>query len=238
MPTLVETGLGPQLPLSLRALPDQRLACYVGMPDGLDLQLHQLASSPQLDAVYLHGPASTGKTHLLLATCAEAEAHGYDVIYHSLRGLQGKVQQATEGVATHALLALDDVDAVMGHHADEVALFHLHNRIRDAGGRVIYAANVAPDALPCVLPDLRSRLSHCTRWALPVLDDAGRAQLLRMRAQARGLVFEDAAVEWVLRRYARDLASLVALFDVLDHASMAAQRRLTIPFLRLVLDEA
>jgi DnaA-homolog protein len=237
MPTLVEAGLGPQLPLSLRALPDQRLDAYVGMPDGLGLQLQQLANTSQREAVYLHGASSTGKTHLLLASCAEAEHRGREASYRSLRGLQGKVQMATDGLAAPVLLALDDVDAVIGHRDDEVALFHLHNRVMDAGGCILYAAQYAPDALPCVLPDLRSRLMQCTRWVLPVLDDAGRAKLLRMRAQARGLVFEDAAVEWVLRRYARDLGSLVALFDVLDRASMAAQRRLTIPFLRLVLGE-
>ena len=56
-----------------------------------------------------------------------------------------------------------------------------------------------------------------------------------MRAAARGLAFEDAALEWMLRRCSRDLRSLTALFERLDHASLVAQRRLTVPFLRQVL---
>ncbi len=58
---------------------------------------------------------------------------------------------------------------------------------------------------------------------------------MRERAAARGLAFEDAALEWMLRRCSRDLRSLTALFERLDHASLVAQRRLTVPFLRQVL---
>ena len=67
-----------------------------------------------------------------------------------------------------------------------------------------------PDALPLVLPDLRSRLAQCARWTLPVLDDAGRAELLRQRAAARGLDLDEAALDWLLRRCSRDLGSLTA----------------------------
>ena len=53
---------------------------------------------------------------------------------------------------------------------------------------------------------------------------------------ARGLQFDEAALDWLLRRHSRDLSALGALFDRLDRASLAAQRRLTVPFLRQVLE--
>jgi DnaA family protein len=39
----------------------------------------------------------------------------------------------------------------------------------------------------------------------------------------------------LLNRVDRDLASLTACLDKLDHASLAAQRRITVPFLRQTL---
>lgn len=225
----------PQLPLALRAPPDQRFERYVQAPDGLLPQLRGLAAGRIAGGVYLHGPQATGKTHLLLASCAEAQQAGRQMAYLSLRGLRGRVRLASEGLERAELLALDDLDAVAGERADEVALFDLHNRLQDAGRTLLYAAKVAPDALGLVLPDLRSRLAQCARWALPVLDDAGRAELLRQRAAARGLDFDPAALDWLLRRASRDIASLTALFERLDRASLAAQRRLTVPFLRQVL---
>ena len=119
-----------------------------------------------------------------------------------------------------------------------IALFDLHNRVRDAGVPLLYAARDVPAALPQVLPDLRSRLSQCTLVALRTLDDEGRAQVLRQRAASRGLAFDDAALEWLLRRCSRDLSDLASVFEQLDRASLAAQRRLTVPFLRQVLETA
>ena len=86
------------------------------------------------------------------------------------------------------------------------------------------------------MPDLRSRLSQCAQLLLSPLDDAGRRDVLRERAQRRGLVLEEAAIEWLLTRTDRDLGSLVTLLDQLDRASLAAQRRITVPFLRSVLE--
>ena len=228
--------LVPQLPLALRAPPDQRLSRYVDAPVGLPEALHALAVGGAAAGLYLHGAHATGKTHLLLATCAEAEAAAARAVYLTLQGLRGHVRAAVEGLERAALVAVDDVDAVAGSRDDEVALFDLHNRLHDAGRGVLYAADAAPDALPLVLPDLRSRLAQCARWTLPVLDDAGRAELLRQRAAARGLDLDDAALEWLLRRCSRDLGSLTAIFERLDRASLAAQRRLTVPFLRQVLE--
>ena len=68
-----------------------------------------------------------------------------------------------------------------------------------------------------------------------MLDDVGRAEVLRQRAAARGLQFDEAALDWLLRRHSRDLSDLGMLFERLDQASLAAQRRLTVPFLRQVL---
>ena len=225
----------PQLPLALRAPPDQRLACYIGAPAGLLESLQRLATGTHPGGLYLHGAVSTGKSHLLLASCDEAEAVGRSTAYLSLRGLRGRVRAATDGLSHVDLLALDDLDAIAGHREDEVAVFDLHNRQHDGGGALLYAAREAPEGLGLVLPDLRSRLMQCAGWALPVLDDEGRAALLRQRAAARGLDFDAAALDWLLRRCSRDLGSLTAIFEQLDRASLAAQRRLTVPFLRQVL---
>jgi DnaA family protein len=71
---------------------------------------------------------------------------------------------------------------------------------------------------------------------LHTLEDASRAEVLRDRAQRRGLVLEETAIDWMLSRTDRNLASLVALLDRLDRESLAAQRRITVPFLRQVMD--
>ena len=60
----------------------------------------------------------------------------------------------------------------------------------------------------------------------------------RQAALAAALQRTEAALDWLLRRVGRDLASLTQLFDRLDRAALAAQRRLTVPFLRETLGDA
>ncbi|HRF84180.1 MAG TPA: DnaA regulatory inactivator Hda, partial [Pseudoxanthomonas sp.] len=73
------------------------------------------------------------------------------------------------------------------------------------------------------------------RIALGALDDDGRRRVLRERAQRRGLVLEEAAIDWLMTRTDRDLARLLALLERIDRESLAAQRRVTVPFLRRML---
>ena len=227
-----------QLPLALRYPPDQRLDGFVGAPTGALAQVEALATDQGGDWLYLAGAPASGKTHLALAACAAAEAAGRRTAYLPLPAAAGRMREALDALQDNDFIALDGLDAVAGRRDDEVALFAFHNRARDAGTAVLYAACVAPDALPLALPDLRSRLSQCTRIVLAPLDDDGRREVLRLRARRRGLSIDDAAIDWLLRRVDRDLSSLAALFDRLDRASLAAQRRITVPFLREVLEGA
>lgn len=228
------SGASAQLPLALRFPPDQRFETFAHAPAGALAQLRALAHG-QGDSAFVAGPHASGKTHLLLACCAEAEAGGLRVAYLPLIAAVGRMRDALHACEQADLVALDGLEHAAGHREDEIALFDAHNRAHDAGRRVLYAARAMPDGLSLTLPDLRSRLSQCARIALEPLDDAGRAELLRLRAARRGLQLEDAAIDWLLKRVDRDVASLTALFERLDRESLAAQRRLTVPFLRQVL---
>lgn len=225
----------PQLPLALRYPPDQRLDTYVAAPAAAIEQLRAMVAGPEADLIFLAGPSGAGKTHLLLATCAEAEAAGRRAAYLPMAAAAGRLREALEALDGIDVLALDGLEAIAGDRNDEIALFDAHNRARAAGSRLLYASRLSPDALPLELPDLRSRLAQCSRITLQSLDDEGRREVLRQRALRRGWVLEDAALEWLLKRVDRDLAGLTALLDRLDQASLAAQRRITVPFLRLTL---
>jgi len=226
----------PQLPLALRYPPDQRLETFIGAPDGALAQLRAAATGDSRDWVYLVGPAGSGKTHLALAVCAAAEQAGRGSAYLPLQAAAGRLRDALEALEGRDVVALDGLNAIAGQREDEVALFDFHNRARAAGVTLLYTASAAPDALGLVLPDLRSRLSQCGRILLDALDDAGRGAVLRERAIRRGLALDQAAIDWLLTRTGRDLGGLVVLLDRLDRESLAAKRRITVPFLRQVLD--
>ncbi|GAB2670738.1 DnaA regulatory inactivator Hda [Arenimonas aestuarii] len=221
----------PQLPLGLRAPPDQRLDAFLGN-DAVRAAIQAAATGASREWLYLAGPTGSGKSHLLLAACAEAVAAGRRAAYLPMAAFAGRLAAGLAQQENADLLCLDGLEAIAGHAQDEEALFHFHNRARHDAGAVIYAARSHPGDIGLELRDLQTRLGQCARLTLEALDEAGRRDVLRQRAARRGLELDDAVLDYLLRRVDRDLASLTRLLDELDRASLAAQRRITIPFLR------
>ena len=184
-------------------------------------------------SVWLWGPSGVGKTHLLQAACAEA---GAPAAYLSLGPGDPLFPEALAGFERARLVCVDEVDAVAGDARWERALFALFNACADLGTRLIFAARAAPRTPAWALEDWRSRAAASVVYQLRDLDEAGRIEALRRRAERRGIELPAETVDYLMRRRARDLGSLLALLDALDQASLAAQRRLTVPFIRAALE--
>jgi DnaA family protein len=75
-------------------------------------------------------------------------------------------------------------------------------------------------------------------FQLRVLDEAEQQAALQLRARVRGFELPEETLQWLQRRFPRDMRALYELLDTLDEAALAAQRRLTIPFIREVLGAA
>ena len=226
-----------QLPLSLRWPRRQRFEHFhAGANAAAVAALQMLSRQPGAPWLYVSGISGSGKSHLLLAACQAASEAGRTVQYLPLKTLRDHAT-AIRGVAGSEFLALDDLDALAGERDAEHALFDLYNRARAEGTALLFAAESVPALLPISLPDLRSRLGACTQFALKPLDDAERRDVLKHQAMSRGIELDDTVLDWLFARYARDLGALLDLLDRLDQASLAAQRRITIPFLRAFLRE-
>ncbi|MEP7184566.1 MAG: DnaA regulatory inactivator Hda [Rhodanobacter sp.] len=228
----------PQLPLALRWPRRQRFEHFHAGANAAALEaVRTLAEEPGSPWVYLHGANGSGRSHLLMAACQAAAAAGRRVQYLPLASLVDR-SAALRGVAGSELLALDDLGAIAGEADAEHALFDLYNRARAEGSALLFAADATPAQVGIKLPDLRSRLGACTQFALKPLDDDERRAVLKAQAASRGIELDNSVLDWLFAHYARDLGALLDLLDRLDEASLAAQRRITIPFLRNVLREA
>jgi DnaA family protein len=101
---------------------------------------------------------------------------------------------------------------------------------------LLIATQCAPANLPIQLADLKSRLAWGVIYQLERLDDDQCVSALKLRARYRGLEMPDATARFLMRRLPRDISTLCDWLDRLDIASLAAQRRLTVPFVRGVLE--
>ena len=187
--------------------------------------------------LFLWGRPGIGCSYLLQAACHYSENAGFSVRYLPLRDLMGYPPSSLFDSLAHLdLVCLDDLQVVVGNPEWEQALFHFFNGMRDSGKRLLVAANCGPHELPVQLPDLQSRLAWGLTFQLSPMSDEEKQAALQLRARNRGLELSDEVAQFILLRAPRHLDKLFRLLERLDEESLAEQRRLTIPFVKQVLN--
>lgn len=228
-----------QLPLGVRLRDDATFANYYPGANAAALgyveRLCEAEAGWAESLIYLWGGEGVGRSHLLQAACLRFEQRGESAVYLPLAEVVEYGPALLDNLEQCELVCLDDLDAVAGRSDWEEALFHLFNRLRDSGRRLLLAASSSPRELPVQLADLQSRLTLALVFQLQSLSDEDKLRALQLRASRRGLHLSDEVGRFILTRGERSMSALFDLLERLDQASLQAQRKLTIPFLKETL---
>lgn len=214
-------------------------ATFANFYAGKNIQLVQLlqnaAHGKSEKVIYFYGMGGLGCTHLLQACCHEANLQQLSAVYIPLASIHDFTPEIFRGLENLDLICVDDIHRIAGNTLWEEAFFHAYNRIVDAKRHLIVTANVAPKAMGLTLPDVVSRLEWGMTFPLQSLSDDEKLQILMMRAERRGLMLSEEVGKFILTHCPRHMSTLFAALDALDKMSLAAQRKLTIPFVKAVL---
>jgi DnaA family protein len=226
-----------QLPLTFEPRERYTFNAFIAGHNQLVVDLvRKMASGEGESQILIWADRGSGKSHLLQAACNLASHSRMTACYLPAKEIIDGSVHIFDGLEQIDMVCIDDIDAIMQSGEWEEALFDLINRIRDAGKRVLLAADSSPETSAINLPDLRSRLSWGPVFHLRDLDDKDKITAMQKRAQQSGLEMTDPVANYLLTHYPRDLFDLFERLDHLDKASMAMQRRLTIPFIKSVLE--
>ncbi len=227
-----------QLSLGVSLDDDARFSNFFCLDESSNAQMLKAVASQGLPGgetfIFLWG--GSGLTHLLQAACHRASADGLSVQYLPIKDLLNYDPESLfEGLEEMDLVCIDDVQSIAGKANWEAAMFALFNQLRDRNVGLLMAAKASPKELGILLPDLQSRLNWGLTLQVQTLSDDEKLQALQLRAKARGLELSDEVGQFILHRAPREMSELFASLNRLDEASLAEQRRLTIPFVKQVL---
>lgn len=228
----------PQLPLNIALPPENNFANFFVAERNQEAvaALQRLAQCEVAGVAWLYGDSGSGCSHLLEAACLQARQKQRSIAYLPLRDLSGSDPDAVlDDLEQVDLLCLDDVHCLQGRETWQQALFHLHNRLQQSGAVLLLSADRAPLRCHFELRDLASRLNSALVYRVHALDDADKTACLKLRAQNAGLQVSTEVCEFILRRGERSVQALCQVVTRLDHASLAAKRKLTVPFVKQVM---
>ncbi len=207
--------------------------------EALVVQLNALSVNPAVgETLFFSGAKGSGKTHLLQATC-HASRDAAQVVYLNLANPEYTFE-VLEGWESASLICLDNIDVIPGDAQWEEALFDLFNRRLeraegDKASLVMTAAKPLKE-LNLSLPDLRSRLSSGLIFQISELAEQHLSLALTAHAYQRGFEIPTDTMKFLMSRLPRELSELMGWLDKTDKASLEAKRKLTIPFVKSLLD--
>jgi chromosomal replication initiation ATPase DnaA len=177
-----------------------------------------------LQALVLHGPPESGKTHLAHLWCVRAAAR-------LVAGSALDEAWVPDLVAEAGCrIAIDDAD-----RAPEGALLHLYNACCEQGGFLLMTASRPPGAWETGLADLRSRLRAAAATGIKMPDDALLAAVLVKHFADRQLRVGPELVVYLISRIERSFAGAAAVVAKLDAAALPGHQPITVPLARKVL---
>lgn len=223
-----------QLPLGVRLRERATFAAFVAGANIQAVQRLEALAAAGAGVVWLWGAAGSGRSHLLQAMCAAATGRASYLPAKELHGLGAAI---FEGSELARVVCIDDLDLLLGDGATERALFALYRGVEERGAVLVVTAGAPPTAQSWALADIGSRFGASEVFQLRALDADGELAALKLRAAARGLDLPEETAIYLLRRFPRDMATLGRLLDEIDVAALAAQRRLTVPFVRGILGD-
>ena len=222
-----------QIPLQFGNFQQNDLASFLpGENQNLLNLLGVIANNESTHCLFLWGSSGTGKTHLLQAACKQANELNLHVAYIPLKQHKDISPEMLHGLGELDLVCIDDLECVSGQIEWQQGLTWLYNELRDNHNSLIISANISPINIALEIEDLKSRLSWDQVYQIKSPTDDLKIEILKQMAEARSFELSDDVIEYLLRRVNRNLGSLIKILDEIDHVSLAAKRKITIPFVK------
>lgn len=228
-----------QLTLNVGMREGHRFSSFFVTPENAELLgILKRGFGQYFPQIFLWGEANAGKSHLLQACCEQYFQQGQVAAYLPFSLCARHGTKVLAGIENKHLIALDELDVVIGQRDWEVALMNLINTCRASQRTLIMAARTNPRQMQCVLPDFASRLLWGPDYRVHPVHDEQCIQAMAWRAHKRGFEFPEHVMKYIERHYPRDMATLMAMLDRLDAASLTRGRKITREFIREVMQDS
>lgn len=228
--------MGQQLILNLNLFEEVSLNnYYAGKNKNVAYVLKKMVALTGDKFVFLWGAHGLGRSYLLQACAATVNKNGFKALYIPLSNIKNLTTDILCNLENMDLVCLDDLENISEDIVWQRAIFNLYNNMIDNNKYLLVSAIKSANFLNLALPDLTSRLNSGVALQIQAFSEEEKIEALLERAKARELNLPLEVINFLLKNSKRDNKTLFETLDKLDRAALHAQRRLTIPFIKKIL---
>ncbi len=173
----------------------------------------------------IFGGKGVGKTHLAKIWQAEFQA----------LEIEDTIEQALS--STQKYFMLDDIEDWIGNVEKESDLFHLFNHCKLNDLNLLLSSHLGLEDYNFIKADLSSRLKGSDHIHLNQPDDMLLKAIVSKLFSDYQIQADLSTINYLISRAERSVDSLREIIFLIDKKSLAEQRKVTIPFIRQILDE-
>ncbi len=186
--------------------------------------------------LFVWGSHSSGKTHLAQAICHTFDQSTNKTCVYLPLNNEKISHHILEGLADVDLICIDSLESVRGSYDWQVALFNLYNELKDSSKKLIIFSKETPLQMQLELADLTSRLSSMSIYRLNKIDDENLVEFIQTSGKNVGVEINIEVATFILNRSDRSIINLKRIITTLDEQSLAHHRKVTIPFVKEILE--
>lgn len=185
--------------------------------------------------IFIWAKSGQGKSHLLQSCCHYAQGYEQSSFYFDLARFRRHTPAIFLDLDDYDVVCIDNVDWIIGQIKWEHALSAFMQRHYERGHRLILSATNLPNHIMLKTSDVKASLSWGLMVQLKTLVNTNTVDALIFRADAMGLEISPQVGRFLMIQHKNEIEALWHLLAKLDRATLAAKRRLTIPFLKQLL---
>ena len=178
--------------------------------------------------ILLYGSKSSGKSHICEAILNECDG-GHILVNDRLKLINLTLTDY------YSLVVIDDLDKLAVSKECEEKLFTIINNQILNKKPVLVTSSKDINECNLNLKDLSSRLSSDKIFTISDLDDSDKINMMISYCSQRGLEIPDKVLSYIINNCSRDIYFICALIKSIDSASMSTKKKITIPFIKKVL---
>ena len=205
-------------------------------------QSERLASLFDLESFFqfpnellLMGLPGTGKSYLTQALLNDATSKTIKASYLPLQAITKTAVTSLEGYEQFELVIIDGLEHLSSKQDWQTIVFNFLNLAYESNCKVILTAAANIPELN-FFPDLRSRLMRMEMESLAPLQNDTLRQAIAYVCDSYDISISSKEVEYLLKRYQRDIGAIMSEIHSLDALSASQKRRITVPLIKEFLD--
>ena len=220
-----------QIPINFSFISNKSFDNYIiGKDEFVISTLKKLANETSSRIIFLNGNKSSGKSHLCSALMSLSEKSICQL--NRLNILEVELEK----ILTYDLLIIDDIDQIIYSYDIEEKLFSIINDFILNKKDILVTSSEPLNKIKFKLPDLSSRLKWDQVLIIPELTDTDKIKVLQKIAIERGWILSDNVCDYIMTHYKRDLFFLCNCVKSLDEASLSLKKKITIPFIKKIME--